>query len=174
MSALTKGRQFQLWEYRVSHGSLLIRSPAGPGRETSIDIICTGLEYLAAPRHLGEITVSGATRDEVDCLQKVLQRQLSPSCVWALETLSARFLIVAASLKVQEHPGDIFESPFDYGGMTVNERLFAAGLHTKWDDAVRNRERANMIELLSRVDLGQQAENIVDTVLSNPSKYGLS
>jgi hypothetical protein len=31
-----------------------------------------------------------------------------------------------------------------------------------------------MIELLSRVDLGQQAEHIVDTVLSNPSKYGLS
>ena len=62
----------------------------------------------------------------------------------------------------------------DYGGMTTNERLFAAGLLSKWDDAVRKRERARMIELLSRVDLGQQAESIADTVLSNPSKYGFS
>jgi hypothetical protein len=99
------------------------------------------------------------------------QKQLSPSCVWALETLSARFLIVAASLKVREHLGDIFESPFDYGGMTVNERLFAAGLITKWDDAARNRERANMIELLSRVALGQQAENIVDLPAVNLQLY---
>jgi hypothetical protein len=123
MSAFTRGRQFQLWEYRVSHGSLLIRSPAGPGRETSVDIICTGLEYLAAPRHLGEITVSEATQIELDRLQKILGSRFSPP----LESLGERFLIVAASLKVQEHLGDIFESPFDYGGMTVNERLFAAG-----------------------------------------------
>jgi hypothetical protein len=175
MSAFTRGRQFQLWEYRVSHGSLLIRSPAGPGRETSVDIICTGLEYLAAPRHLDEITVSEATQIELDRLQKILGSRFSPPLrAWALESLGERFLIVAASLKVQEHLGDIFESPFDYGGMTVNERLFAAGLLTKWDDAARKRDRVNMIELLSRVDLGQQAEHIVDTVLSNPSKYGLS
>ncbi len=85
MSELTKGREFQLWEYRVGHGSLLIRSPAGPGVETSIDIICVGVEYLAAPRHLGEIAVSEATGAEVERLEAILGKNLLPSRVWALE-----------------------------------------------------------------------------------------
>jgi hypothetical protein len=43
-------RTFQLWEYRVSHSSLLNRSPKSPGVSTNIDLICTGVEYLAVPR----------------------------------------------------------------------------------------------------------------------------
>jgi hypothetical protein len=113
MSVLTKGRNFQFWEYHVSHGSLLIRSPAGPGIETSVDIICVGVEYLAAPRHLGEITVCLATEAEVEHLEKVLQKKLSPLHVWVFEGASDRFPIVGAGLDVREHPGNIFHSPFD-------------------------------------------------------------
>jgi hypothetical protein len=112
MSELTKGREFQLWEYRVSHGSLLIRSPAGPGFETSIDIICVGVEYLAAPRHLGEITVSEATGAEIERSEEILGKKLLPSRVWALQGSRQRSLVVAAALKVREHHGDIFNSPF--------------------------------------------------------------
>jgi hypothetical protein len=57
----------------------------------------------------------------------------------------------------------------DYRGMTTNERLFAANLIEEWDEAARNRDRAKMIELLSRVDLASQAEWIADTVLADPS-----
>ena len=112
MRTLTKGRNFQLWEYHVSHGSLLIRSPAGPGVETSVDIICVGVEYLAVARHLGEITLSQATEAEVNHLEKVLGKKLSPSHVWALENTSDRFLLVAVNVKIRVHHGDIFESPF--------------------------------------------------------------
>lgn len=55
MAALTRGRNFQLWQYHVSHGSLLIRSPAAPGVEKSVDIIC-----------------SEATQAEVERLGKIL------------------------------------------------------------------------------------------------------
>ena len=55
-----------------------------------------------------------------------------------------------------------------YAGMTTNERLFEAGLLSEWDAAARSRNRDRMIELLGRVDLGDQAEWIADTVLSNP------
>lgn len=113
MSELTKGREFQLWEYHVSHGSLLIRSPASPEFQTSIDIICVGVEYLAAPRHLGEITVSGATEVEIASLEEILAKKLPPSRVWALQGSRQRSLLVAAALKVQEHLGDIFDSPFE-------------------------------------------------------------
>ena len=112
MDTLLTGRKFQLWEYHVSHGSLLIRSPAGPGFPTSIDIICVGVEYLSAPRHLGEITFSEATNREIRMLEEVLTKKLLPQRVWAIQGSMGRFLIVAAALKVQEHLGDIFDSPF--------------------------------------------------------------
>lgn len=32
-------RRFQLWEYWVGHGALLIRSPKGPRAETNVDFV---------------------------------------------------------------------------------------------------------------------------------------
>jgi hypothetical protein len=59
-----------------------------------------------------------------------------------------------------------------YAGMTLNERLFEAELIPEWEAAARSRNRERMIELLSKVGLGDQAEQIADTVLSNPRRYG--
>jgi hypothetical protein len=59
-----------------------------------------------------------------------------------------------------------------YAGMTVNERLFAAGILNDWDAAATSRNRERMIELLGRVELADQAEQIVNTVLANPGLYG--
>jgi hypothetical protein len=56
--------------------------------------------------------------------------------------------------------------------MTTNERLFDAGLLTEWTAAASSRNRQRMIELLGKVDLGDQAESTTDAVLSNPGKYG--
>jgi hypothetical protein len=50
----------------------------------------------------------------------------------------------------------------------TNERLFEAGLLSEWNSAASSRDRERMIELLGKVDLGDQAEWISDTVLSNP------
>jgi hypothetical protein len=36
-------------------------------------------------------------------------------------------------------------------GMTVNERLFTAGLTPQWDDACRRRDRAAMVAILRQV-----------------------
>jgi hypothetical protein len=60
----------------------------------------------------------------------------------------------------------------DYRGMTTFERLCAANLFKEYEGAARKRDRAKMIELLSRVDLASQAEWIADTALADPSKYG--
>ena len=59
----------------------------------------------------------------------------------------------------------------DYGGMTVNERLFAAGLLDEFDDAARACDRARMIALLSQVEVADP-DRSGHTILSNPSKYG--
>jgi hypothetical protein len=61
----------------------------------------------------------------------------------------------------------------DYGGMTVNERLFTAGLLESFDSAARARNRAEMISILLRVQLSEKdAAWSVDTILANPRSYG--
>ena len=50
----------------------------------------------------------------------------------------------------------------DYSGMTVNERLFSAGILKAWDAAAESRNRKRMVELLSWVGLADQANQIVE------------
>lgn len=61
----------------------------------------------------------------------------------------------------------------DHAAMTVNERLFVAGLLDDFDDAVSRRDRAEMIRILESVEVPDAART-VDTVLANPSFYGHS
>ena len=64
------------------------------------------------------------------------------------------------------------ERQMSYDGMTTNERLAAAGVLEEWDAAARARDRARMVELLTLVELGSQAEWIADRVLAMPERYG--
>jgi hypothetical protein len=55
-----------------------------------------------------------------------------------------------------------------YAAMTVNERLFSAGLLEAWDEAVKQRDRARMIALLMAVELAaEQAAFTADIALVN-------
>lgn len=57
--------------------------------------------------------------------------------------------------------------------MTVNERLFVAGLLDEWDSAINLRDRKRAIDILGRVEMDEAAAAYTaDTVLGNPSKYG--
>jgi hypothetical protein len=61
-----------------------------------------------------------------------------------------------------------------FGGMTVNERLFAAGILDQFDDAARRRDRQSMLAYLRRVAMtDSQAVETADAILANPSFYGL-
>jgi hypothetical protein len=60
----------------------------------------------------------------------------------------------------------------DFAGMTTNERLYFAGLMPEWDAAAQSRNRERMVEILSRVGLGSQANEIAGAVLADPKRYG--
>jgi hypothetical protein len=60
----------------------------------------------------------------------------------------------------------------DFAGMTTNERLYVAGLMPEWDAAAVSRDRKRMVEVLGKVGLASQADQIADTVLANPKRYG--
>jgi len=58
-----------------------------------------------------------------------------------------------------------------FAGMSVNERLFVAGLSNAFDAAARIRDRREMVRLLTEVDVEDAAWS-VDTILGNPRRYG--
>jgi hypothetical protein len=57
----------------------------------------------------------------------------------------------------------------DLSGMTVNERIFASGQVSQWDSAVVRRDRMELTEILRRVDLSDQAQAIIDSILGKHS-----
>ncbi len=57
--------------------------------------------------------------------------------------------------------------------MTLNERLFAAGLVEQLDAAISSGDRQRAIEILVEVALSDaSAGETLDAVLANPEKYG--
>lgn len=106
-------RQFQLWEYKVSHGSALIRSPRGPSASTNVDIVVVGVEYLSLPTLLRGVIVEEGTAKEQAQMSGLLGRMLADEGVWALVSSQVRYLVVGVQLDVRENTMDIFESPFE-------------------------------------------------------------
>jgi hypothetical protein len=61
----------------------------------------------------------------------------------------------------------------DFSGMTVNERLYAAGPLVQFDAAAPSRDDEEMVRLLKQVELSvEQAEETSQAVLADPGKYG--
>lgn len=56
-----------------------------------------------------------------------------------------------------------------YGGLTVNERLFLAGLMQVFDTAARCRDRTEMIRLLKKVEV-DDAVWTADSILNDPER----
>ena len=111
-------RTFKLWEYRVGHGQLLIRSPKAPATDaypeylTNVDLIFIDAQYVAVPKVLRGIELLPVTPDEVRDLESILGRTVPPANVTVLFSNGRRFPVVASNRLLSENDWDIFESPF--------------------------------------------------------------
>jgi hypothetical protein len=57
----------------------------------------------------------------------------------------------------------------ELSAMTVNERLFVAGLLREWDQAVLSKDSEKLAELLQQVELAEQAPTIIESVFNRRS-----
>lgn len=103
-------RRFQLWEYRVSHGALLVRSPKGPAAETNIDLVFTGVEYVACPRMLRGLEMAPANDEDLRRVSSEFGPVAETDQVFVLVSAGARHLVVATSCRVSENFDDIFDN----------------------------------------------------------------
>lgn len=108
------GRSFQLWEYHVSHGMMLVRSPVRTGilGDTNIDIMFAGVEYVDLPRHLDNLSIADPDPPDLKVAQDRLGKAPKAANVFVLVSDNRRFIVVASVMKVAESDMDIFESPF--------------------------------------------------------------
>ena len=109
---LESSRRFQLWEYRVSHGALLIRSPRGPQDATNVDVVFDGVEYIDCPRMLRGLMLTEGSANEAHELASTLGEICPPDRLFVLVSGEGRHYVVASSCRVDENDADIFESPF--------------------------------------------------------------
>lgn len=113
-------RTFKLWEYQISHGQLLIRSPKAPATDTSpemltnLDLVCLGVDYLAVPRIFHGLELVDPTFGETESISLLLGRAIRPEALVVIASGGKRFPIVASSYRMAENDWDIFESPFKF------------------------------------------------------------
>ncbi len=106
------GRHFQLWEYHVSHGTALVRSPCSADEPNNIDIMLFGVEYLALPRHLDGVQLARGTADDQRRAEELLGQTVQADRVWLLSSGTVHHLVVATKVEVRETTTDMFDSPF--------------------------------------------------------------
>ena len=58
-----------------------------------------------------------------------------------------------------------------FAGMTTNERLFTAGPLNAFERAAQGHDRARMTEILAKVELAGQADQIADIILAESKQY---
>lgn len=103
---------FQLWEFRVSHGQMLVRSPKGPAQQVNIDIMFSGVEYMDLPRYLRSLEIDEPRDTDIAFAAERLGKLVDAKAVTVLKSGKNRHVVVATAVKVAESSMDIFESPF--------------------------------------------------------------
>jgi hypothetical protein len=106
------GLTFQLWEYRVSHGQMLIRSPKSPTQEVNVDIAFAGVEYVDLPRYLRDLEIDEPVEADIAFAVDRLGKPVEAKAITVLKVSGKRHVVVAAVANVSESDMDIFESPF--------------------------------------------------------------
>jgi len=114
INEILKGREFKLWEYQPTLGSMLIRSPAelnGQPSDVGIDILIRGLLYAECPLSYGKITLDKANETEIKRVESLIGRQVEYGVAWAIVNARARFMLFATLIRIQENTGYLSKSP---------------------------------------------------------------
>lgn len=110
---LSSERTFQLWDYKISHGFLLVRSPKDATHSLNIDLVFMEVEYIHCPRFLKGIQVLPPSEQEVVGIGYDLGKSVEAKNVHILKCGHHRFIVVAHSLRILESDMDIFDSPIE-------------------------------------------------------------
>jgi hypothetical protein len=84
---------FKFWEFRISHGKLLIRSPKYLSQTVNVDIMFTGVLYVDLPSYLGNIDIDSPTEAETSLITDRLGKISSDDGIFIVKAQVKRFAI---------------------------------------------------------------------------------
>jgi hypothetical protein len=109
-------RNFRLWDFKVSHDQLLLRSPKNAENPKNLDVAFVGVEYIELPTKLKELTVGEAGDDDFRRADLGVGKAVPRNQVFVIESGGRRYVVVAAAMKVSETDLDLFESSLERFG----------------------------------------------------------
>lgn len=115
MEGFKSDQFFKIWEYTVSHSTLLIRHDEAEN-DRVIDVAFGSVDYLQIPKGFIGLEIAEATEDEKDSLSSFIQKSpngLPYNKVYVLITEGKRYYIVASFCNVYDH-----ENGYDYNLLT--------------------------------------------------------
>lgn len=102
-------RRFQIWEFSVSHGRLLIRSPAGPESAKNIDLLFSGVQYMACARLMRGIRIEQPSTEDNEVVTRLFRALRDSEELHVLVSAEGRNYIVAASAQLSENGKGLFD-----------------------------------------------------------------
>jgi hypothetical protein len=108
-----RNRRFRIWEYRVSHDQLLVRSPRAERHPRNVDVIFVGVEYLELATMFEGLEIAEPTDADLAHVRAAYKAEVRPDYVRVLVSQGRRYLVVAAGMKIEENELDLFESSLE-------------------------------------------------------------
>lgn len=99
-------RTFQVWDYRVSHQQLLLRSPRNTEFDSNIDIIFFGVEYINVPILVKCLCIN-PQNDHRNLHAVSISNNGS---TFEIISANSSYHVIASSLNIFENRLDIFDS----------------------------------------------------------------
>lgn len=115
MIAEFSSRRFRAWDFTVSHGSLLIRSPRGDSHLDNEDIYFVGVEFMSIPRAFDGLEVAIGGEADLLAIAPHAGSFSRETKMFLLRSRDRTSVVVAARCSVSRSDCDIFEVPWRAG-----------------------------------------------------------
>jgi hypothetical protein len=103
---------FKVWEYRVSHGQLLIRRPKTSELSKNFDIMFYNVDYMDLPYAFSTLVVREPNAQDMAFAMDRTGKDLEKKRVFVLQNGERRHIVVAGKAVTTESTMGLFESPF--------------------------------------------------------------
>ena len=98
---------FRVWEYRVNHKQLLIRSPKGADSSKNVDVMFCNVQYMDLPSDLPDLEFAKPLRNEIAFAESRMGKTVGNDLVFVLKSGDQRHIVVAGSAAVAENDMDV-------------------------------------------------------------------
>lgn len=113
---LRSERRFQIWDYYVTHGQLLVRSHKTVTHPKNLDLMFKGVEYVELPATLFGLELVAPEPEDFRKAEGLVPDFTIPAdWLFPIVTRSRRYLVVAGAMVIEENELAFRESSLDRG-----------------------------------------------------------